>query len=286
MSESRRKVVVTGAAGLIAGQVLPFLRDRYDLTLLDIRSTNRHGDEVAGIQIVDLMDPDRDAYRHHFRGADAVAHFGFVRAQEPGDSEQRFRAELANVEMAYNVYQTAWEEGVRRVVVTSSNHAADYYERLILDHKWDFVYPDTFALSDNFYGWAKIAYETLGFVYASGGVEGRPLENVQIRIGGPRETDVARCPKGDLVCMRRALAVYLSERDMAQLYIKSIETEDIRDANGVPFQIFYGISDNPHAFWSIANARKVIGYAPKDNSEVRFRDLIAEHIAAAEQGDD
>jgi len=42
-----------------------------------------------------------------------------------------------------------------------------------------------------------------------------------------------------------------------------------------------GISDNPHAFWSIANARRIIGYAPQDNSEIRFRDLIAEHIAAA-----
>ena len=281
MSEYRRRVVVTGAAGLIAGQVLPFLGERYDLTLLDIRATDRHGDRVEGIQIADLMNRNRDAYRQHFRGADAVVHLGFVRAQDTGDSEQRFRAEYANVEMAYNVYQTAWEEGVRRVVVTSSNHAADYYERLILEHKHDFVYPDTFALSDNFYGWAKIAYETLGFVYASGGVGDRPLENVQVRIGGPRETDVARVPAGDLVRMRRALAVYLSERDMAQLYIKSVETEDIRDENGVPFQIFYGISDNPHAFWSIANARAVIGYAPQANSEIRFRALIAEHIEAA-----
>jgi hypothetical protein len=277
-------VVVTGAAGKIAGQVLPFIRERYDLTLLDIRTVDGQGNVVEGIEIADLMDPDRDTYRRYFRGADAVLHFGFMRAQDPGQSEQRFRAEFANVEMAYHVYQTAWEEGVRRVVVTSSNHAADYYERLILEHKWDFVYPDTFALSDNYYGWAKIAYETLGFVFASGGVEGRPLENVQIRIGGPRETDVARVPRGDLTRMRRALAVYLSERDMAQLYIKSIETLDIRDEHGVPFQIFYGISDNPHAFWSIANARKVIGYEPQDNSEIRFRDLIAEHIAAAEEG--
>jgi nucleoside-diphosphate-sugar epimerase len=283
MSDERRKVVVTGAAGKIAGQVLPFVRERYDLTLLDIRTADGQGNEVEGVEIADLMNPDRDTYRQYFRGADAVAHFGFVRAQDPGRSEQRFRAEFANIEMAYNVYQTAWEEGVRRVVVTSSNHAADYYERLILEHKWDFVYPNTFALSDNYYGWAKIAYETLGFVFASGGVEGRRLENVQIRIGGPRETDVARVPQGDLTRMRRALAVYLSERDMAQLYIKSIETEDIRDENGVPFQIFYGISDNPHAFWSIANARKVIGYQPQDNSEIRFRDLIAEHIAAAER---
>ena len=179
MGEQKRKVVVTGACGKIAGQVLPFIRERYDLTLLDIRTTDGSGQEVAGVQVVDLLDPDRDAYRQYFRGADAVLHFGFVRAQDPRESESRFRAEFANVEMAYNVYQTAWEERVRRVVVTSSNHAADYYERLILEHKHDFVYPDTFALSDNFYGWAKIAYETLGFVYASGGVGDRPLEKTK-----------------------------------------------------------------------------------------------------------
>ncbi len=68
---------------------------------------------------------------------------------------------------------------------------------------------------------------------------------------------------------------------MQQLFVRSIEIEDIHNEQGVPFQIFYGISNNPHAFWSIANARKVIGYAPQDDSEIRFRDLIAEHVEAA-----
>ncbi len=281
---ARRKVVVTGAAGYIAGLLLPAFRERYDLTLLDIRTTDKDGNEIEGIQVVDLLNRDRDAYRRFFRGADAVVHCGFVRAADPQDPDQRFWAELANVQMAYNVYQTSWEERVRRVVVASSNHAADYYEPLILDGRWDLVSPEMRALSDNYYGWAKEAYEHLGFVFAVGKVNGRPLENVQIRIGGPRETDVANCPKGDLRCVRRALAVYISQRDMQQLFIKSIEAEDIRDEYGVPFQIFYGISDNPHAFWSIANARRVIGYEPQDNSEIRFIDLVAEHIHAARGG--
>ena len=274
-------MVVTGAAGLIAGLLLPALRERYHLTLLDVRKTDRQGSEVEGIQIADLLNRNRDAYRQHFRGADAVVHCGFVQAENPADPTQGFFAELANVEMAHNVYQTAWEGRVRRVVVASSNHAADFYEPLILDHRWDYVKPDVRALSDNFYGWAKEAYEHLGFVFAVGKVNGRPLENVQIRIGAPRETDVANCARGDLRCVRRALAAYISQRDMAQLFVKSIEAEDIGDEHGVPFQIFYGISDNPHAFWSIANARKVIGYAPQDNSEIRFNELIAEHIRAA-----
>lgn len=278
----RKKVVLTGAAGLIAGLMLPVLRERYDLTLLDVRRTNREGIEIPDVQIVDLLNRDRDAYRHYFRDAYAVVHSGFVRSDDP---DKRFFAELANVEMAYNVYQVSWEENVRRVVSISSNHAADYYEPLILDGTYDFVDPDERALSDNYYGWAKETYEHLGFVFAVGQVNGRPLENVQIRIGGPRETDVARAPKGDLRRMRRALAVYLSQRDFDQLLVKSIETPDIRNERGVPFQIFYGISGNARAFWSIANARKMIGYVPEDDSEIRFRDLIAEHVAAALEQD-
>ena len=292
MSE-RRKVVVTGASGYIASLLLPAFRERYGLTLLDIRSVDGEGKEVEGVQIADLTQRDRDSYRHHFSGADAVVHLGFTRAEDKSDPIQDFYAELANVEMAFHVYQTAQEEGVRRVVVASSNHAADYYEPLILDKKWDVVTPEMRPFSDNFYGWAKEAYEHLGFVYAVGRMQFRgvdaadespqPLENVQVRIGGPREDDLERIDPGDLRRMVRGLGVYISQRDLQQLFIKSIETADIGDEEGVPFQVFYGISENSQAFWSIVNARKVIGYAPEDNSEYRFSDQIHSHIQAAKK---
>ena len=292
MSE-RRKVVVTGASGYIASLLLPAFRERYDLTLLDIRSVDSEGKEVEGVQIADLTQRDRDSYRHHFSGADAVVHLGFTRAEDKSDPIEDFYAELSNVEMAFHVYQTAQEEGVRRVVVASSNHAADYYEPLILDKKWDVVTPEMRPFSDNFYGWAKEAYEHLGFVYAVGRMQFRgvdaadespqPLENVQVRIGGPREDDLERIDPGDLRRMVRGLGVYISQRDLQQLFIKSIETVDIGDEEGVPFQVFYGISENSQAFWSIVNARKVIGYEPEDNSEYRFSDQIHSHIQAAKK---
>lgn len=277
---SKRKILVTGASGLVAGQVLPALLERYDVTLTDICTINRNGEEVPNIQIADLTDENRDTYRHLFTGQDAVVHFGFVRWAED-TPEAHFISEFANVRMAYNIYKTSLEEGVKRVVVASSNHAADYYEELILDGEMDYVDPNQRALSDNYYGWAKEVYEHLGFVFATGNMEEKPLENVQIRIGGPRETDISeRVELGDLRRMRRALGVYISDRDMQQLFVKSIEAEDIRDEHGVPFQIFYGISGNTHAFWSIVNARKIIGYAPEDNSELRFADWIQKHIEA------
>ena len=280
---AKRTVVLTGASGYIAQRMLAELQARYDLVLLDARPTTRDGKAVSGVRLVDLTDSNRDTYRQHFAGADAVVHCAFVNA--PGmslanaleNSDLKFHAEHANVSMAYNVYRTALEEGVRRVVVASSNHAADFYERLIWADKWDGVTPEMLPLSDNFYGWAKSAYELLGFVFATGHGMPRPLEVVQIRIGGPRDTaDLDRCRPGEIKKMHRGLGAYLSRRDQAQLFIKSIEAPNIQNEYGVPFQIFYGVSGNTHGFWSIVNARRVIGYAPEDDSQVNFAQQIAE----------
>ncbi len=49
----------------------------------------------------------------------------------------------------------------------------------------------------------------------------------------------------------------------------------MEDEHGVPFHIFYGVSNNARTFWSITNARRVIGYEPQDDSEVRFAEDIA-----------
>jgi NAD+ dependent glucose-6-phosphate dehydrogenase len=284
---ARRRVVLTGAAGYVAQRMFKELSARWDLVPIDVREATRGGEKIPGIVVADLTDPDRDAYRQHFRGADAVIHCGYVSApgldattwQDNGDA--KFRAEHANVALAYNVYRTALEEGVRRVVAASSNHAADYYERLVWAGKLDMVTPEMPPRSDNWYGWAKAAYELLGFVFASGQVGGRKLEVVQWRIGGPRDDDLDHVPPGDLKVMHRALGAYLSRRDQVQQAIRMVETESIEDEHGIPFLIVYGISGNTHRFWSIANARRAIGYAPEDDSQVNFADKIAAIVRAA-----
>ena len=270
------KVVVTGAAGYLAGRMLPELRKRYDVTLLDIRSKKGSGEAVEGIVEVDLLERDRNAYRMYFAGADAVLHCGFVRKS---GEEDAYWCEVDNINMAYNVYKVCVEEGVNRAVVLSSNHAADYYEKLIWSDRMEMVTPDMYPLSDNYYGWAKSAYELLGFVFATGG-EGDPrLEVVQLRIGAPRESDLDNFNDMDSKTMHRALGAYLSIRDQVQLVVKSLETKDVENENGVPFQVFYGISDNSHRFWSLANARRVIDYRPEDDSQDRFAEQLSEFIS-------
>jgi UDP-glucose 4-epimerase len=284
---AKKRVVVTGAAGYVAQRMLPELRERWDLVLLDVRSTTRDGKTVPGLVVADLTKPDRNEYRQHFKGADAVIHCGFVSAPKldattwQDNSDAKFWAEHTNVALAYNVCRVALEEGVRRVVVCSSNHAADYYERLVWDGRLDMVTPEMPPRSDNWYGWAKAAYELLGFVFATGKVDGRKLEIVQWRIGGPRDDDIDQVKPGDIKVMHRALGAYLSQRDQVQQAVRMVETEDIRDEHGVPFLIVYGISGNTHRFWSIASARVKLGYAPEDDSQVNFADKIAAIARAA-----
>ena len=284
---AKKRVVVTGAAGYVAQRMWPELAKRWDLVPIDVRPTTRDGKTVPGLKVVDLTKPDRNEYREHFRGADAVIHCGFVSAPNldattwQDNSDAKFWAEHTNVALSYNVCRVALEEGVRRVVVCSSNHAADYYERLVWDGRLDMVTPEMPPRSDNWYGWAKAAYELLGFVFATGKVDGRKLEVVQWRIGGPRDDDIEQVKPGDIKVMHRALGAYLSRRDQVQQAIRMVETPDIKDEHGVPFLIVYGISGNTHRFWSLAGARERIGYVPQDDSQVSFADKIAAIAKAA-----
>jgi hypothetical protein len=286
---AKRRVVLTGASGYVAQRMYAALTERWDVVPIDVRDTTRDGRKVPGLVISDLTQPDRNAYRQHFKGADAVIHCGFVRA--PGktaddwqdNSDAKFQAEHANVALAYNVYRTALEEGVRRVVVCSSNHAADYYERLVWDGRVDMVTPEMPPRSDNWYGWSKASYELLGFVFATGKVDNRKLEVVQWRIGGPRDNDLDTIKPGDIKTMHRALGAYLSARDQTQQAIKMVETPDITDENGIPFLIVYGISGNTHRFWSLSSAKRKIGYTPEDDSQINFADRIAELARAAKK---
>jgi hypothetical protein len=83
---------------------------------------------------------------------------------------------------------------------------------------------------------------------------------------------------------KRDLGAYISPRDLTQLFVKSIETWDIEDEHGIPFQVFYGISSNARAFWSIVNARQVIDYAPEDDAEIEFADEIRTYIVEPSRG--
>ena len=293
------RVLMTGASGYIAHQLLPTFRDIYDLLLIDVTEKNWNGEWVEGVIISNLLERDPREYVHHFKGIDAVVHLGYKPVeghkawQSPthrGNPLDRFEDENDNVVMTFNVLRAAYEAEVPRVVVASSNHAADWYEHaLVHERKMEIMDPYTLPLSDNFYGWAKASYELLGFLFACGLSDAesntkinlrhsiaygpRKMGVVMIRIGAPRELDIDLY-KNDPLNYKRDLGAYISPRDMTQLFQKAIEAPNIDNEYGIPWQVVYGISNNTRAFWSLANARQVLGYQPKDDSEVKYSEDI------------
>ena len=262
------RVLLTGATGYIAGQLLPAFRERYDLTLLDVRGEDRSGNRIERVEIADLLDGDPTSLKRLFSDADVVVHTGHHKPSGT-DPQSQYDGERRNLDMMQRVYQLALEGGVRRVVAASTNQAAKWYEQPYFRGLKDRVSPEDYPRPDNFYGWAKAAYESLGFLYACGSL-GRKLEVIQLRIVVPREIDAQAFVDEPPERYVRELAGYISERDLQQLFCRSVEAAEIEDEYGVPFHIFYGVSNNARKFWSITNARKVIGYEPQDDSEIRF----------------
>src|SRR3712207_5811666 len=268
------RVMLTGATGYIAGQLLPAFQERYDLQLLDVREADSSGRRVEGIEVADLLSEEESSKLEQlFADADVVVHTGYRKATGT-DPQSLYNVERTNVDMMQRVYQLSLECGVRRVVAASTNQAAKWYEQPYFAGLKDRVSPEDYPRPESFYGWAKAAYEPLGFLYACGSL-GRKLEVIQIRIVVPREINAELFVDKPPERYVRELAGYISERDMQQLFCKSIETSDVADKYGVPFHIFYGVSNNARTFWSITNARRVIGYEPQDDSEAHFAEDIA-----------
>lgn len=278
--ERRLRVLLTGATGYIASQLLPSLSERYDLVLTDARATRRDGSSVGNVHVIDVETADDHTLQPLFAGCDAVIHLGYRRPSGGVTlgGVQAYLDERANVDMAEKVFRNAHAAGVRRVVMASSNHAADWYEPKIHARHLDKVTVEDLPRSDNYYGWSKVAYEALGFTWATGAPD-HPLEVVQVRIGAPREIDVAHFA-GNPTGLKRDLGAWISPRDLLQLIVRSVEAPDIRNRDGVPFLIVYGVSNNTRGFWSIANARAAIGYAPEDDSEVHYAAAIARELIA------
>src|SRR3712207_4583380 len=157
---AKLRVLLTGATGYIAGQLLPAFRERYDLTLIDVRDKDASGERVEGIEVVDVLSADDSALEPFFSDTDVVVHCGHFKA-EGEDPRSLYEGARRNVEMMQRVYQLSLECGVRRVVAASANQAAKWYERPYYAGRKDRVDPEDYPRPDSFYGWAKAADEPL-----------------------------------------------------------------------------------------------------------------------------
>jgi uronate dehydrogenase len=244
-----QRILITGAAGKVATLLRPRLaRADRTLRLLDIATpqpVDGTGDEEVVIASVD----DLGALTTALEGVDAVVHMGGQ--SKEADPEEVLRL---NTYGSYCVLEAARRNGVRKVVLASSSHAAGYQERD------DATYPDGLPADlpprpDTLYGWSKAAVESVGSLYA----DRFGLDVICLRIGLWFPTPP----------QLRGLANWLSPDDGARLIEACVAVEK------PGFRIVWGVSRNARRWWSLAEGES-IGYFPQDDAEVFAERRIAE----------
>ena len=238
-----KKIVLTGAAGNLGGYLRKSLSDMAD-SLVSTDLADDVGPLFPGESYVKADLADLSAMTTLLKGADMVVHFGAIGDEAPFDAILH-----SNMIGAYNIWEAAYKNGVRRVVYASSIHAVGMHP------KNDFIGTDVAHRPDTFYGLAKCFAENLASLYW----EKRGVESVCMRI-------LSCTPK---VNNARALGSWLSYDDLVHLVERSIDTP----VTG--FSIVYGVSNNDRATVDNSGAT-FLGYRPRDNAEDYARKVLAD----------
>ena len=236
-----KKLVLTGAAGQLGSRLrVPLVKMCDQLVSTDL--ADDIGALLAGETYVKADLASLDAMVDLLKDADMVVHFGAIGDEAPWDDILQ-----SNIVGAYNIWEAAYRNGVKRVVYASSVHAVGMHK------KTDTIGLDAPHRPDTYYGLAKCFSEDLASLYW----DKRGIEAVCMRIFSCAPATNAR-----------SIGTYLSYDDLIHLVERAV------DSPVVGFSIVYGISDNDRAVVDNAKARH-LGYRPKDNAEEFAKDVFA-----------
>lgn len=235
-----KKIVLTGAAGRLGSYLREPLSKMADhVVSSDIVSDI--GKLYAGETYVQADLAKYDEIHALLNGADMVVHFGAHPDEAP--FEQLLGPNFIG---AFNVWEAAFQNGVRRVIYASSIHAVGMYD------KTEFIGTDVPHRPDTFYGLAKCFAEDLARMYW----DKRQVEAVCLRIISCAQVNNAR-----------ALGTWLSYDDLIRLVTSAVTTPI------TGFTIAYGVSNNDRV--GVDNSKaSFLGYRPKDNAEIYAAEVL------------
>lgn len=236
-----KKLVLTGAAGALGSKLRAPLAAMCD-QLVTNDLVDGLDDLAANETYVQADVSDLAAMEALTKDADMIVHFGAIADEAPWDDILQ-----SNIIGAYNIWEAAYRNGVRRVVYASSVHAVGMHL------KTDTIGLDAPHRPDTYYGLAKCFAEDLASLYW----DKRGIEAVCMRIFSAAPPTNAR-----------AIGTWLSTDDLIQMVEKSI-TSPV-----VGLTTVYGISNNDRAVVDNSKAGH-LGFHPKDNAEDFAADVFA-----------
>jgi UDP-glucose 4-epimerase len=224
------RLLITGAAGRVAGQLLPALTGRYDLRLTD---RTADADTSPGPDLVVGELTDRDLLDELLDGVDAVVHL----AGNPDPDASWSELREPNVEAFRTLLDAARRHGVQRLVFASSVHAMGVYEGL---RQWpiDPAWPPAPCCA---YGATKAFDEALARAYAYRS----PISLIGLRFGlcSPTPSDA------------EAVAGWTGPADLQQIVLRALQTD-------VTFGVYHAMSWPSRGRWNLDATIGELGYEP------------------------
>jgi nucleoside-diphosphate-sugar epimerase len=251
-----KRLLITGGNGVIGSILIDALRKKYSITSLDLSSGNDYGEVNYVVSDVTKL----EQLVSSFSDEPVVIHLAAdVRSEADWESVYS-----KNILGTYNVFEASARAGVKKIIFASSNHVTGLYEKdwpisSIVKGEYQGIDPSMVPKisylspprADSFYGASKLFGEGLGQYYSNE----YGISVICLRIG------TVRTYEWPLPSEKRYFATWLSHKDLVQLVEKSIE------AQGLGFEVFYGVSNNTWRFWDLTHSKEAIGYDPRDNAE-------------------
>lgn len=243
------RILITGINGLIGTILRNALEGTHDVYGMDLEG--EFSDRVLSVDISDYGQVARAL--EQFRPLEVIIHL----AGDPSPQASWESVLKSNIVGARNIFESAREFQVPRVIYASSNHVTGAYHGFEPNlYKYTepgppIISPQDPVRPDSDYGLSKAFGEALARYY----FDRWGVQAICLRIGAVLKDD-------DPAKESQNRRIWLSHRDLIQLVEKSLTSD-------VTFGIYYGISNNKDAFWDISNARADLGFEPVDDGSAR-----------------
>ena len=233
----KRKVLVLGACGMVAPNLVPGLRDYYDLKLTDF-APDLDSELIIECEIRSFQEVCEAA-----EGMDAILNFTVVRDH----SEESFHV---NTRGALNVMKAAVEHGIKKVI-----HSGPQYVRSTYDHDFDITDVPP-VLGTAYYCLPKGLASEVCRSYA----RAHQIQTISFVFNGlgpsPSEDGAGQdFPPFTVVWEDLQLACRLA-----------LDIEAVPD----DFQEFNLLSWEGHGKYNVDKARRILGFAPTEKWERYF----------------
>ena len=238
---SRKKLFITGAAGLVGSALRRYLRDRYDFRLLFHRTIpeTEPEDEIIVSDVANYENMVEAC-----EGVDAVIHLG-IAISGRGTPRTKYNQMImeTNIQGTYNVFEAARIHKVPKVVFASTNHVTGFYEQ-----EGTLTGADVMVRPDSMYGVSKAYGEALARHYH----DAFGMSCYCLRIANFPNTDEVNRE------YEAGKNRWLSSKDCSELVHCCLE------APHPQFGIFYAVSQGADLKWDLSNAKQLVGWEPQD----------------------